>query len=175
MKGSILRGALAAILILFSAAAAAEIRIGVVSLPRLLKDSPQALAFERQLKEEFAPREREIRSRQEELRGLQERLQQAEGFMGEEERRNVERDFREGQRELARTQNELREDFSIRQNEELGLMQRVFFQEIETYAQAQGFDLVMADGIIYASDAVDITDKILESLQRRYQSEQGGQ
>ena len=166
---------LAAVLVLASGVAAAEIKIGVVSLPRLLKDSPQALAFERQLKEEFAPRERTIRSRQEELRGMQERLQQGEGFMGEEERRNVERDFREGQRELGRTQNEYLEDLNLRRNEELGQLQRVFFEEIERYAEAQKFDLVMADGIIYASDAVDITDRIIESLQRRYQSDQGGQ
>lgn len=156
------------------AAAQAETKIGVVSLPRLFKDSPQALAFERTLQEEFAPRQREIRTRQEELRGMEERLQEGEGFMSEDERRRVERDFREGQRDLSRTQNEYVEDLNLRRNEEIGRLQRMFFQEIESYAKGQGFDLVMADGIIYASGAVDITEQILEALQQRYQSEQGG-
>lgn len=155
-------------------ATAAETKIGVVSLPRLFKDSPQALAFERTLQEEFAPRQREIRSRQEELRGMEERLQEGEGFMSEDERSRVERDFREGQRDLSRTQNEYVEDLNLRRNEEIGRLQRMFFQEIESYAKGQGYDLVMADGIIYASNAVDITEQILEALQRRYQSDQGG-
>lgn len=161
-------------LALVPAAAFAEAKIGVVSLPRLFKDAPQALAFERSLQEEFAPRQRDIRTRQEELRGMEERLQQGEGFMSEEERRRVERDFREGQREISRTQNEYVEDLNLRRNEEIGRLQRAFFEEIETYAKAEGFDLVMADGIIYASPAVDITEQVLQALQRRYQAEQGG-
>lgn len=155
------------------ASAMAETKIGVVSMNRLLEQSPQALALQRSLQEEFAPRQREIRDRQEELKKMQEQLSQGEGFMTEDERRRIEREFREGQRELGRAQNEYVEDLNVQQNERVGQLQRVFVEEIRRFAESQGFDLILADGIIHASPAVDVTAQILEALQRRYQADQG--
>jgi outer membrane protein len=154
-------------------AAVAETKIGVVSMSRLLEQSPQALALQKALQEEFAPRQREIRDRQEELKKMQDQLSQGEGFMTDDERRRIEREFREGQRDLSRTQNEYIEDLNVRQNEQVGQLQRVFVEEVRKFAEAQGYDLILADGIIHASPKVDVTAQILEALQRRYQAEQG--
>ncbi|MEJ2514740.1 MAG: OmpH family outer membrane protein [Gammaproteobacteria bacterium] len=156
------------------AAAFADTKIGVVSMARLLEQSPQAVEVRRSIQEEFAPRERQIREKQEELRKLQEQLSQGEGFMAEDERRRVEREFREGQRELSRSQNEWAEDLNVRQNEQVGQLQRVFVEEVRRYGEAQGYDLILTDGIIHVSSGLDITPQILEALQRRYQADQGG-
>ena len=151
------------------AAALAESKIGVVKLTRLFEEAPQALALQRSLTEEFAPREREIRARREELRETEEKLQQGEGFLSEDERRRLEQSFRDGQRDLQRAQNELVEDLNLRRNERLGDIQRLFISEIQAYGQAQNFDLVIVEGFIHASDRIDITQQILQVLQRRHQ------
>lgn len=160
---------LLAALIAAPVTAAAEARIGVVKLNRLFDEAPQALALQRSLTEEFAPRERELRAKQEELVTMQERLQQSDGFMSDEERRRVEQQFRDGQRDLQRTQNEFIEDVNLRRNERLGELQRLFISEIQAYGQAQGFDLVLVEGFIHASDSLDITQQVLQVLQRRHQ------
>lgn len=149
--------------------AAAEARIGVVKLNRLFEEAPQALALQRSLTEEFAPRERELRAKQEELVAIQERLQKSDDFMSDEERRRLEQQFRDGQRDLQRTQNEFVEDVNLRRNERLGELQRLFISEIQSYGQAQGFDLVLVEGFIHASDSLDITQQVLQVLQRRHQ------
>lgn len=164
-----LAATLLVVLLAAPATALAETRIGVVKLNRLFEEAPQALALQRSLTEEFAPRERELRTKQEELVALQERLQQSDGFMSEEERRRVEQQFRDGQRDFQRTQNEFMEDLNLRRNERLGELQRLFIAEIQGYASSQGFDLVLVEGFIHASDALDITQQVLQVLQRRHQ------
>ena len=160
---------LLAALITIPATASAEVRIGVVKLNRLFEEAPQALALQRSLTEEFAPRERELRAKQEELVAIQERLQKSDDFMSDEERRRLEQQFRDGQRDLQRTQNEFVEDVNLRRNERLGELQRLFIAEIQAYGQAQGFDLVLVEGFIHASDSLDITQQVLQVLQRRHQ------
>jgi outer membrane protein len=158
-----------AALIALPAAALADTKIGVVKLNRLFEEAPQALALQRSLSEEFAPRERDIRAKREQLREIEERLQQGEGFLSEDERRRLEQSFRDGQRDLQRSQNEFVEDLNLRRNERLGDLQRLFISEIQSYGQAQNFDLVMVEGFIHASDRIDITQQVLQALQRRHQ------
>lgn len=160
---------LLAALLTIPATAAAEVSIGVVKLNRLFEEAPQALALQRSLTEEFAPRERDLRTKQEELVAIQERLQQSDDFMSDEERRRLEQQFRDGQRDLQRAQNEFVEDVNLRRNERLGELQRLFISEIQAYGQSQGFDLVLVEGFIHASDSLDITQQVLQVLQRRHQ------
>ena len=37
-------------------------------------------------------------------------------------------------------------------------------EAVRVYAKSQGYDIVLADGVIYNSDAVDITAQLLSSL-----------
>ena len=62
--------------------------------------------------------------------------------MGETERRNAEKELRDLQREVARLQTEFREDLNLRQNEELGKLQRSLLKEVQDYAQQEGFELI---------------------------------
>lgn len=160
---------LLAALVAVPAAAFAETRIAVVKLNRLFEEAPQALALQRSLTEEFAPREREIRSKQEELVSIEERLEQSDDFMSEDERRRLQQQFRDGQRDLQRSQNEFVEDLNLRRNERLGELQRLFISEIQSYGASQNFDLVLVEGFIHASDSLDITQQVLQVLQRRHQ------
>jgi outer membrane protein len=171
------RAALLAVLLLTSGLASAQgIKIGVVNFGRLLDEAPQAQASKRILQEEFAPRERDIRSKEQELKDLDERLRQSEGFMGEEERRNLERQARELQRELNRNKTEFGEDLSLRRNEELGNIQRMLISEVQTFGRTQSYDIVLSEavGVVYASTAVDVTDQILAALKARFSAQGGG-
>ncbi|MGB5623756.1 MAG: OmpH family outer membrane protein [Gammaproteobacteria bacterium] len=158
------------------AAQAQAAKIGVVNFGRLLDESPQAQASQRALQDEFAPRQRDLRGREEQLKSMEERLTQSEGFMSDDERQNLEREARDLQRELNRGKSEFGEDLSLRRNEELGKLQRMLIAEVQSLAQAQGFDIVLSEavGVVYASTAVDLTDQILAALQARGAANSGG-
>lgn len=157
------------LLIVTGVAHAQGIKMGVVSFGRLLDEAPQAVASQRALQEEFAPRQRDLRAREEELKNMAQRLSEGEGFMGEEERRNLERTARDTQRELDRSKSEFAEDLSLRRNEELGRLQRMLVTEVQAFAQNQSYDIIVSEaaGVVYASNAVDITERILEALRAK--------
>ena len=119
---------------------------------------------------EFAPRERTFLAKQKELEELSAKAQRDLAVMGEAERRTMERDLRDGQRELQRLQQEFVEDRNLRLNEELGKLQRTLLKEVNTYAQANGYDLIVGDGVIFASGRANMTDKILAMLESNFAS-----
>ena len=151
-------------------AAAQELKIGVVNVPALMQSAPQAKVAMDALQEEFAPRQREIVAKQKELQELGEKVQRDVAVMGETERRNAEKELRDLDREVKRLQTEFQEDLNLRRNEELGNLQRSLLKEVQEYAQTAGFDLVVGDGVLYASTAVNITDNVLRAMEANFQA-----
>ena len=151
-------------------ALAQEVKIGVVNVNLLMEQAPQAKVAMDALQEEFAPRQRSVVAKQQELEELSEKIQRDLAVMGETERRNSERELRDMQRDLQRLQNEFREDLNLRRNEELGNLQRSLLKEVQEYAEAEGFDLVVGDGVLYASSAVNITEGVLRAMEENFQA-----
>ncbi|MDE0789402.1 MAG: OmpH family outer membrane protein [Woeseiaceae bacterium] len=143
-------------------------KIGVVSLQALAERSPQTKVVMDTLREEFAPRERDIIAKQKEIADLQAKTQKDLAVMGETERRNAEKTLRDLGREFERLRTEYQEDINLRQNEVYGELQRSVLKEVQDYAEAQGFDLVIGDGVLYASSAVNITEDVLNAVIANY-------
>ena len=164
---------IAVIALLFSVvlpAFAQEVKIGVVNVPVLMDQAPQARVAMAALEEEFQPRQRAIQAKQTEFKELSDRVQRDIAVMGETERRNAEKELRDLQREVTRLQTEFQEDLNLRRNEELGSLQRSLLKEVQDYAQAAGFDLVVGDGVLYASTAVNITENVLRAMEANFQA-----
>lgn len=161
---------IAMIFVLALPAVAQETKIGVVSLPALIERAPQTKIAMDALQEEFAPRQREFLAKQKEFEELTAKAQKDFAVMGETERRNAEKDLRDLQREVARLQNEFREDLNLRQNEEYGILQRAMLKEVQDYAQQQGYDLIVGDGVLFASSAMNITEQVLRAVEANHQA-----
>ena len=163
--------ALITLSILTTVAVAAEpMKIGVVNAQRLLGESPQAKAAQRVLEDEFSPVQAEMVVLQNAFKAKQEKLQRDIDVMSADERRNAERDLQNDQRNLQRRANELNEDFELRRDEMLGGMQQDLFSEIQRYANENGYDLVLGDGVLYMGDSLDITDEVLKGLEARFKA-----
>ena len=170
LKQRLVKAALAVALVsIFGGAVAAqELRIGVVSIPVLMERAPQAKVAMDALQEEFAPRQRMVVAKQAELEELNEKVRRDFEVMGETERRNAEKELRDLQREVTRLQNEFREDLNLRRNEELGKLQRSLLKEVQDYAETTGFDLIVGDGVLYASSTVNITELVLRAMEANF-------
>lgn len=145
--------------------AADEVRIGVVNTARLLDQAPQARRARAELEQEFAPRDRELVETQRVLRRMEDTLAREGNTMNETERRNLEREIVAQKREIRRATDEFREDFNIRRNEELARLQRRIYETVVEVANQEGYDLILEAGVVFASEQVDITEKVLQRLQ----------
>jgi outer membrane protein len=160
---SVLWGAAAA-LALATSPVWAELKVGYVNYGQLLQESPQAKAIAESIRQEFMPRQRELVNEQQTLKTRADKFQRDQATMSDDQRDRTEKELRDSDRDLQRKQSELQDDFNARRNEELSRLQRSLIQEVQTYAKAQNFDLVLAEGVIYANNSIDITPAILTRL-----------
>ncbi len=156
--------ALAAVGALVAMPAWAELKIGVVDYGRLAEESPQAKVALDAIRTEFTPRQRDLQNQQTTLKAKEDKLQKDGATMTEDQRARAEKDLRDSYRELQRRQSEVQDDFNARRNEEMSRLQRTLIEQVRIYAKAQNFDLVVADGVIYATPTLDITPQILTAL-----------
>lgn len=144
---------------------AADVKIGFVSIGKILSSAPQAEAASKRLEKEFAPRKKGLDDAVKSLRRQEEKLAKDGAVMSESQRRTLENDIRNQARELKRTSDEFREDFNMRRNDELGKFQKQVLDVINSVAKEEGFDLVINDSAtLYVSPQVDVTDKVLRRL-----------
>ena len=157
----------AALGLFMASTATAEIKIGVVNTARLMAEAPQAKLAIEGIRTEFAPREREIQTTAAALKAREDKLTKDAATMTEVQRASAEKELRDGYRDLQRKQSEVQDDFNARRNEEMSKLNRTLAEEVQAFAKAQGFDLILTDGVIYATNALDVTGPVLTALQSR--------
>ncbi|MDX1811286.1 MAG: OmpH family outer membrane protein [Gammaproteobacteria bacterium] len=145
---------------------AKDAKIGVIDFARVMEESPQAEKARREIMDEFAPREKELRELSDSIRSKEERFTRDSAVMSASERDRLERDLVSDKRDFKRKQDQFREDVNFKQNELVGGLQRKLVGNIREYAKKNGFDILIADGVIYAADAFNVTEQVLEHLRK---------
>jgi len=142
----------------------AELKIGFVNVAKVLEKAPQAEKAKKRLEKEFSPRDKHLVSQGKEIKKLEEKLSRDAAVMSESERRRLEKDIIAKKRDAKRSQQEFKEDFNMRRNEELTKLQRRIMEAIKALAKDEKFDLLLTDGVIFASQQVDVTNQVKEKL-----------
>lgn len=150
-----------------TAVSAAEPKIGVINTNVLMQESPQARAANQVIQTEFTPRQKDYTAMEAALQAREDKLRKDAATMTDVQRAAAEKELRDGYRDLQVKRSEIEDDLNTRRNEELSKLQNSLLQEVHTYAQAQGYDIVLADGVLFASPAFDITAPVLQALQNR--------
>jgi len=145
----------------------AELKIGVLDYGRLMDESPQGKVLLESLRNEAAVKQRELQTAAQTLQGKRDKMVKDRATMSPDQVARAEKDIRDGERDLARRQAEVQDDFNARRNEEMSKLQRALIEEVRGYAKTQNFDLVITDGVIYATPTIDITGGVLQVLQSR--------
>lgn len=171
IRQALLFGCVAALgVALASGANAAGLKVGYVNAIKVIEQAPQGEAAFKKLQAEFGPRDKQIVAMQENIKKIEEDLEKNALVMKESDRRDKERDLLVLKRDLRRATQEFREDYNMRRNEELAALQRMVTKVIVELAKQENYDLILAEGTIYASNAIDITDKVLEKLKKKAES-----
>ncbi len=144
---------------------AADLKIGFVNTERVFRDSQQALKAQKKLEKEFQSRDQEIQKTIKQARDLQTYLEKEGLTLSEAERTKKQRELANLSRDLQHSQREFREDLNQRRNEEFAGVQERARKAIVEIAEKEKYDLII-ENVVFASTRVDITDRILKSLDR---------
>jgi len=143
------------------------IKIGYVNAVKVIEEAPQGEAALKKLESEFGPRDKRLVSMQNDIRELEDDLEKNGLIMTDADRRAKEREILVMKRNLRRATQEFREDYNLRRNEELAVLQKIVKKAILEIAKQEKYDLIVHEGTIYASSKIDITDKVLEKLNKK--------
>jgi outer membrane protein len=144
-------------------AAAEELKIGYVSAERILRDSEPAKAAEKKLSEEFAKRGKDLQDMDGKLKATADKLDKDSPVLSDAERTKRQHELQDMDREFQRRRREFQEDLNQRKNEEFQILLERAQRIVRGIAEQEKFDLILQDAL-YVGPHVDITDKVLHSL-----------
>ena len=146
-------------------ALASDIKIGVVNTEKILRESLPAIQAQRKIEQEFMPRDEDIKKMAVQAKTLQDKLEKNSITMKDTERRSLERDLANLSREYQRAQRQMREDLSVRQNEEYSVILERTNKAISKIAETEKYDLILQlQDSVYRSHRIDITDQVIKAL-----------
>jgi outer membrane protein len=144
-------------------AQSADLKIGFVSIERVLRDAAPAVKAQKKIELEFSKRDQELQRLAKQLKDVQDVLEKNSVTAGENERHAKEREFADLNREIQRKQREFREDLNQRRNEELASVLERANRVISQIAETEKYDLVVQEAV-YRSPRIDITEKVIKAL-----------
>jgi outer membrane protein len=146
-------------------AQAQEMKIGFVNSDRVLREAALAKAAQTRLESEFSKRQKEGEDAASKLKSAADKLDKDAPTLSEAERNRRQRELVDQDRELQRKRREFQEDLNQRRNEELATVVERANKVVKQIYDSEKYDLILqGDAVIFASQRVDITDKVIKSL-----------
>lgn len=144
--------------------------IGYLDVTRVAEESPQYQTARLALQGELERREKDLRRMADQLKEKEEKIQRNGSVMSDVETKKTEREIIALRRKLQNSRDEFRDELSLRQNEERTKLLRQVAEVVKTIGKEEGFDLILTEGVAYASKNVDISDKVLSRLKQGFKN-----
>lgn len=159
-----LLGIFFSIILLLPISALAEIKIGYVVVEKVLKEAPQTTVSNKKLEKEFKSRTDGLQKKVKAIQKQEKDYKKNSVTMSESERQKAQKKIQNAKIDIQRIERELREDIDIRRREEIGKLQQQINKSIESLAKKEKYDLILYQGVAYASKGVDITNDLIKAL-----------
>jgi len=157
-------GILFSIILLLPMSVLAEIKIGYVVVEKVLKEAPQTTVSNKKLEKEFKSRTDGLQKKVKAIQKQEKDYKKNSVTMSESERQKAQKKMQNAKIDIQRIERELREDIDIRRREEIGKLQQQINKSIESLAKKEKYDLILYQGVAYASKGVDITNDLIKAL-----------
>lgn len=146
-----------------------ELRVGYVDMKRLFDSAPQVVTAREALDREFRPRNEALIADEARLDRMQQELASSDNLEAEE-RFDMEREIRNLRRSIDRRREDLSEELRFQTNAEKKELEETIEVAVRQVANDGDYDLILTSPVAFASDSIDITDRILEWLEEDFRS-----
>ena len=139
------------------------LKVGFVSLERIMRESTAAKSAQERIQQEFSRRDKELQDLAARLKQMSEKLERDAPVTAEGERLRRQRELADLDREFQRKQREFREDINQRRNEELATVIERANRVIRQIAEQERYDMIIQEAV-HVSPRIDMTEKVLRQL-----------
>lgn len=153
----------------FDSLAAAASKIGIINIQRCINESNEGKRISESLKKEIAAMQQRYDKAQKELTELQKEIEKQSLMLSLDAKESKTKEYSKKSRELNYLNQDLSEEASkAEQNARIRVLQ-VLGVIIGNIAKQDSFDLILegsSAGVLFASDALDITDQVIKELNK---------
>ncbi|MCY4228331.1 MAG: OmpH family outer membrane protein [Gammaproteobacteria bacterium] len=142
--------------------------VAYVDALRLIDESPQGEAEMQKLEEEFGVRRQDLQRRMDNFVAEEADLKKNSLLMTSEEVDAKLQELNDLQRSLRREQEIYNNDYSRNRNQGIARLEEMITEVIFRIAREREIDLVLQQ-VVYASSNIDLTDTILQELERMFE------
>jgi len=138
-----------------------------INVKILLEKSPQALAANGELKNQFGDREQNLLGLRNSIQQMESTYEKDSAIMSAEQKKKAEDNIIQNKRRYQFETQSLKEDLEAKRRELLQKVQIEIRTVVRAFGDNNGYDFIFTDAsLAYASESVDITDQILQQLQQ---------
>jgi len=153
---------------LISPALCQEEKIGVVDIVRVIDQTKQGKKATAEMAARLKSAEEDLRRRESEIVKMKDTIEKNAMVLSAETLAQKERQYQDKLIEYQRKQQEYQNDLSIK-NEETNTAMMTLIKEAIDKIGNEGYILILektASGVLYAIDTVDLTDRVIEQLNK---------
>jgi len=147
---------------------AADMKIAIVSVEKILSEAPQVDAVNTSMLERFGPQRDDLKKAEKEIGKLQENYKRNELVMTEDKLNNLKKDIITKIQALKQKDAALSREVSTVRNQELAVLQQQIRGIIDDIAKKGKYDLILSEGVAFGKPELDITDKILNVMKSAF-------
>jgi len=147
---------------------AGDLKIGVVSVERILAEAPQVDAVNTSMLERFGPQRDELQNMEKEINKMQENYKRNELVMTEDKLNDLKKEIITKIQTLKQKEAVLTQEVSTVRNQELAVLQQQIRGVIDDIAKKDKYSLVLSEGVAYTDEKLDITDKVLDKMKAAF-------
>lgn len=146
-------------------------KIGVVDFQRVLETSSAGKASQAEITKQGSAMEAELKKNQAELEEIKKRIEREALVMTREMREEKEREFRIRLNDFRALEQKFKKEINELNKRLVKRLQDDVFALVEEMGKKEGYLLVVEKtegGVIYAPNAIDITDKLIQLYNARF-------
>jgi len=162
-------GGLLVLLSCSNAIAANDAKIGFVSVERILTEAPQVAAVNSQMEQRFGSKKQELLDLESEIKTMQENYKRNELVMTEDKLNELKNNIIGKVQAFKQKEAVLTQEVSTMRSQELAVLQQSIRSIIQDIAKTGKYDLVLSEGVVFASEKLDITDQVLDKMKKAFE------
>ena len=152
--------------LLATTAMAAELKVGVMNLQKILSTSTAGKAAKTKIEAKGKELQEKFKAEEDELKTLQADIEKKSSAWSEETKQEKALEFQKMRRELKAKSEDARFELKNLQDKELAPIVKALEKVIDTYGEANGYTLILDSraGIPFFNPSIDISDKLILEL-----------
>ena len=153
-------------LLLATSSAAADLKVGVMNVQQVLVNSVSGKAAKEKFDEKMKNLQAKFKTEEQELVDMQKEIEKKSSAWSEETKQLKVREFQKKRRELQEKSEDARFELKTLQDNELAPILKALEGVVEKFGDQNGYTVILDSkaGVIFYSEAVDITDQLVKEL-----------